>query len=243
MVHKNISDEHVAIVTGAGSGIGAQLVASLISKDWSVVAVDQEFSGDAFKNDKLKFLVGDVRDDSTIKTALSMASQLGQLWGLANVAGVRGYREFIKIDQEFLQSHLSINTIAPLLWIQAVANLMIENSINGSIVNITSVMSERVVKSNGAYCISKAGLSALTKIAALELATFGIRVNAVAPGPTDTAMLSVLDEDQREGIVNRLPLKRLGTPSDITEAVLFLLERGSFITGSTIYVDGGYLVA
>ena len=243
MVHKNISDKHVAIVTGAGSGIGAQLVTSLISTDWSVVAVDQEFKDDVFKNDNLKYIVGDVRNESTINAALDMANQLGQLWGLANVAGVRGYREFIKIDHDFLQNHLSINTIAPLLWIQVVANLMIKNGIEGSIVNITSVMSERVVKNNGAYCISKAGLSALTKIAALELSSFGIRVNAVAPGPTDTAMLKILDKDQRESIVNRLPLKRFGTPSDITEAVLFLLEKGSFITGSTIYVDGGYLVA
>jgi NAD(P)-dependent dehydrogenase (short-subunit alcohol dehydrogenase family) len=235
--------EKVVIVTGGGGGIGAKVAHQLSLSSWIVVSVDMEFPPDRDKNQKIVEIVGDITDSQTIALATSKAQELGELCGLANIAGTRTYRAFPEIERSFLLEHLEVNTIAPLAWMQKVAGIMIEKKTAGSIVNVTSVMSERVTHGNAAYCASKAALTSLTKAAALELSGNGIRVNAVAPGPTDTHMLDALDEKKKESLANWLPLGRLGSPSDISEAILFLLDSGKFITGTTISVDGGYLVA
>jgi NAD(P)-dependent dehydrogenase (short-subunit alcohol dehydrogenase family) len=235
--------EKVVIVTGGGGGIGAEVAHQLSLASWIVVSVDMEFPPSRDKNQKIVEIAGDITDSQTIALAITKAQELGELCGLANIAGTRTYRAFPEIERSFLLQHLEVNTIAPLAWMQKVSEIMIENKTPGSIVNVTSVMAERVTQGNAAYCASKAALTSLTKAAALELAGNGIRVNAVAPGPTDTPMLDALDEKKKATLAKWLPLGKLGTPSDVSEAILFLLDSGKFITGTTISVDGGYLVA
>ena len=235
--------EKVVIVTGGGGGIGAEVAHQLSLASWIVVSVDMEFPPGRDKNQKIVEIAGDITDSQTIALAITKAQELGELCGLANIAGTRTYRAFPEIERSFLLQHLEVNTIAPLAWMQKVSEIMIENKTPGSIVNVTSVMSERVTHGNAAYCASKAALTSLTKAAALELAGNGIRVNAVAPGPTDTPMLDALDEKKKASLAKWLPLGKLGSPSDVSEAILFLLDSGKFITGTTICVDGGYLVA
>jgi|MesohylFT_1024984.scaffolds.fasta_scaffold00912_2 NAD(P)-dependent dehydrogenase (short-subunit alcohol dehydrogenase family) len=235
--------EKVVIVTGGGGGIGAKVAHQLSLASWIVVSVDMEFSQNSDRNQKIVEIVGDITDSRTIALATAKAQELGELCGLANIAGTRTYRALLDIERSFFLEHLEVNAIAPLAWMQRVAEIMIENKTSGSIVNVTSVMSERVTQCNAAYCASKAALTSLTKAAALELSGSGIRVNAVAPGPTNTPMLDALDADKRESLANWLPLGRLGSPSDVSEAIIFLLDSGKFITGTTISVDGGYLVA
>jgi NAD(P)-dependent dehydrogenase (short-subunit alcohol dehydrogenase family) len=235
--------EKVVIVTGGGGGIGAEVAHQLSLASWIVVSVDMEFPPSRDKNQKIVEIAGDITDSQTIALAITKAQELGELCGLANIAGARTYRAFPEIERSFLLQHLEVNTIAPLAWMQKVSEIMIENKTPGSIVNVTSVMAERVTHGNAAYCASKAALTSLTKAAALELAGNGIRVNAVAPGPTDTPMLDALDEKKKASLAKWLPLGKLGTPSDVSEAILFLLDSGKFITGTTISVDGGYLVA
>lgn len=235
--------ERVVIVTGGGGGIGAEVAHQLSQASWIVVSVDKEFSKISEKSQRIVEIVGDITDSHTIALATAKAQELGELCGLANIAGTRNYRAFLDIERSFLLQHLEVNTIAPLAWMQNVAQIMIKKNTAGSIVNVTSVMSVRVTQGNAAYCASKAALTALTKAAALELARNGIRVNAVAPGPIDTSMLDALDDKKKESLANWLPLGRLGSPSDVSEAIIFLLESRKFITGTTITVDGGYLVA
>ena len=235
--------EKVVIVTGGGGGIGAKVAHQLSLASWIVVSVDKEFLQNREKNQRIVEIVGDITDSQTISLATAKAQELGELCGLANIAGIRNYRALLEIKRSFFLEHLEVNTIAPLAWMQRVAEIMIENKSPGSIVNVTSVMSERVTQRNAAYSASKAALTSLTKAAALELSGNGIRVNAVAPGPTNTPMLDALDADKKESLANWLPLGRLGSPSDVSEAIIFLLDSGKFITGTTINVDGGYLVA
>ena len=136
---------------------------------------------------------------------------------------------------------LAVNLTGPFLCTQAAAALMAENG-GGSVVNITSISGIRASTLRVAYGTSKAGLAHLTKQQAAELAGLGIRVNAVAPGPVDTAMAKAVHSPAiRADYHDAIPLNRYGREEEIAEAVLFLCsERASYITGQTLAVDGGF---
>jgi NAD(P)-dependent dehydrogenase (short-subunit alcohol dehydrogenase family) len=112
----------------------------------------------------------------------------------------------------------------------------------GSIVNLSSTMGHRPASGMSIYSASKHAVEGLTKAAALEAAAFGVRVNAVAPGPTETPMLGRLagDDDRRAALIAAVPLKRVGTAAEVADAILFLAgDKASFITGQVLSVDGG----
>ena len=139
---------------------------------------------------------------------------------------------------------IGVNLVGPFLATQRAARSMIEAGTGGSIVNMSSINAQVAIPSIAAYCASKGGLAQLTRASALALAPHGIRVNAVGPGSIDTAMLAAVNADPAalQMVMSRTPLKRLGTPEEIGEVVAFLVsEKASYITGETIYVDGGRL--
>ncbi len=229
----------VVIVTGAAGGIGSVISRHLQTAGFAVIPVDQsEPEQDPSSG---RFIVGDIRSRDVAKVAIESASSVGSLVGLVNVAAIREYRDVLEFDEEFVDRHLGIDLAAPMLWTSWVARAMQASSTSGSIVNITSVMAHRAVPQNSAYGAAKSGLRGFTRAAALDLAPLGIRVNAVAPGPTATPMLAAGTAVPADTIA-RIPLGRFGAPDDIAHAVRFLLSGESgFITGTTIAVDGGYL--
>jgi 3alpha(or 20beta)-hydroxysteroid dehydrogenase len=220
----------VAVVTGAGRGQGAAEAAMLRSRGWDVVTTDVAGEVD---------VVADVCDarawTSLVETVLE---RHGGLDGLVNNAAVHHTRPLLDESAAEVERVFRINTLGPFIGMQAVASAMRDGG-GGSIVNVSSFAGARGLPGHTAYGAAKWALRGITRTAAVELGPHGIRVNAVLPGPIDTAMLPV-PEELRATRFTQLPLGRMGTPTEVAEVVCFLLsDAASYVTGAEIAVDGG----
>ena len=166
-----------------------------------------------------------------------------------NNAGIVAFTPFLELDVKEWDKVHDVNLKAPFLCSQAVAKEMIKAGQGGRIINITSVEAHRVVSSSGHcqphYNSSKGGLHMLTKAIALELSSYGITCNAVAPGVIQTPFTEkgLAVPEVKEWVLERLPVGRIGQPQDVANAVLFLAQDdASYVTGSTLVVDGGWTI-
>ena len=178
--------------------------------------------------------------DSVMSSAKESLTRKEAIWGIVNNAGITGEnRLFAMTSQDELRKVFQTNFFSPMLLTQKLLRNMIKNR-KGSIVNISSVAALDGEPAQFAYVTSKASLVGATKKLSSELAAIGIRVNAVAPGMTNTGMIEQMQEELKQKSLENIPMKRLARPEEIADTVVFLLsEKSSFITGQVIRVDGG----
>jgi NAD(P)-dependent dehydrogenase (short-subunit alcohol dehydrogenase family) len=242
------SPQKVALVTGAARGIGLATAKRFLAEGWLVALLDieRELLNSAVTAladaDNTLALPCDVSDAKAVAGAMgAIERRFGRLDALVNNAGVAVFAPLLETSDEDWKRVLEVNLTGPFLCTKAAAPLMREHG-GGAIVNITSISAVRASTLRSAYGTSKAGLAHLTKQLAVELASLGIRVNGVAPGPVETAMAKAVHTPEiRADYHDAIPLNRYGLEEELAEAVFFLCsDRASYITGQILAVDGGF---
>ena len=238
----------VALVTGAARGIGLATARRFLAEGWRVGLLDIDGKtlaaavGGIDRPDVTLGLTCDVAEPEQVGRAVDeLAGRFGRLDALVNNAGTAVFKPLLETSHEEWARVLAVNLNGPFLMTQKAAPIMAETG-GGSIVNITSISGMRASTLRVAYGTSKAALSHLTKQQAVELASLGIRVNAVAPGPVDTAMAKAVHSPAiRADYRDAVPLARYGLEEEIADAIFYLSsERASYVTGQTLGVDGGF---
>ncbi|MGY3602510.1 MULTISPECIES: SDR family NAD(P)-dependent oxidoreductase [unclassified Bradyrhizobium] len=242
------SSQKVALVTGAARGIGLATARRFLAEGWRVALLDieRELLNEAVASlkqaENTLALPCDVSDAAAVAAAVAaVEKRFGRLDALVNNAGVAVFAPLLETSDADWSRILAVNLTGPFLCAKAAAPLMREHG-GGAIVNITSISAVRASTLRSAYGTSKAGLAHLTKQLAVELASLGIRVNAVAPGPVDTAMAKAVHTAAiRADYHDAIPLNRYGLEEELAEAIFFLSsDRASYITGQILAVDGGF---
>lgn len=238
----------VVLITGAARGIGLATAHRFLAEGWRVGLLDIE--ADAVEAsvatigqpERTMALVADVALPDQVETAFAALEQRFQrLDALVNNAGTAVFKPALETTHAEWRRVLDVNLSGPFYCAQAAVGRMRRNG-GGTIVNITSISGLRASTLRAAYGTSKAALAHLTKQLAAELASHRIRVNAVAPGPVDTAMAKEVHSAAiRADYHDAIPLNRYGLEQEIADAVFFLSsERASYITGQILAVDGGF---
>jgi NAD(P)-dependent dehydrogenase (short-subunit alcohol dehydrogenase family) len=239
--------EKVALVTGAARGIGLAAARRFLADGWRVALLD--IDGDNLKRtisalsapDTTLAITADVSQPDQVERAYAeLNARFGRLDALVNNAGIAIFGPILDTKFDDWQRVLAVNLNGPFLMTQAAVPLLRERG--GAVVNITSISGLRASTLRVAYGTSKAGLAHLTKQQAVELAALGIRVNAIAPGPVDTAMAKAVHSPEiRADYHDHMPLNRYGLEEELAEAIFFLAsERASYVTGQVLCVDGGF---
>lgn len=241
-------DDLKVIVTGGASGMGRHFAVRLHEAGASVAVGDVNEAKLAELPEGIARRLLDVSDEAQVESFVAWAADaMGGVNGLINNAGIlrdgllvkrsRSTGEIVKMSKEDLQRVLDVNLMGAILMVREVAARMIEAEQPGVIVNISSI-ARHGSRGQTNYVAAKAALAANTVTWMRELAPYGIRVGAVAPGMVETPMTEGMRPDAREKLVRSIPVGRIGTPEDIWRAVRFIFECDYF-TGRTIDVDGG----
>jgi len=240
----------VAVVTGAARGIGQAIARKLAQEGADIVICDlqaewlAETAGivEGLGRKALPLAV-DVGDGDAVNACIAeVVKVFGKVDIMVNNAGITKDTLLVRMSDEDWDAVLRVNLKGTFLFSRAVAKHMMKQR-SGAIVNIASISGIIGTAGQANYAASKAGVIALTKSTANELAARGVRANAIAPGFISSKMTDALSEDVRNQYLSRIPLGRFGTVEDIANAVVFLAsEQSSYLTGQTLNVNGGMVM-
>ena len=238
----------VAVVTGAARGIGLAISKKFLEEGYRVAILDidqktlSQTMKQVFDTNNVLGLECDVSEPDQVDQSVNrVVEEFGRIDVLVNNAGIAEFKPMLETTYEEWSRILAVNLNGPFICSQACAPFMLKNE-GGSIVNIASISGLRASTLRIAYGTSKAALMHLTKQQAAELGNKGVRVNAIAPGPVDTAMAKkVHTADIRSDYHDVIPLNRYGLEEEIADAVWFLCsDSASYINGQIIAADGGF---
>lgn len=241
----------IALVTGASRGIGAAIAKALGEEGATVIGTATTIQGadqitQALQAAKVKGMgiALDVNDAAQVETVLkSVADQHGDISILVNNAGITRDGLLMRMKDEDWDDVISTNLKSIYRLSQSVLRPMMKSRV-GRIINISSVIAHTGNAGQTNYAAAKGGMEGFTKALAREVATRGITVNCVAPGFIDTDMTRKLPEEQKNSLLQSIPVGRLGQAEDIAAAVAFLASPGAaYITGETLHVNGGMYMA
>ncbi|MDG3040283.1 SDR family NAD(P)-dependent oxidoreductase [Roseicyclus marinus] len=241
-----MADQPIALVTGGAQGIGFACAEALAADGYRVMLADVKDSvHDAATGIGGRGFVCDVADTAALISLFdTIEAEEGPVAALVNNAGIAKPGDFLTYSLEDFDAVIGLNLRSVFAATQRAANGMIKAGIKGAIVNMSSINAVVAIPAIPAYCASKGGVQQLTKASALALAPHGIRVNAVGPGSIDTEMMAGVNAsaDALARVLSRTPIGRVGAAREIGDVVAFLCsQKASYVTGETIYVDGGRL--
>ncbi|WP_262271169.1 SDR family NAD(P)-dependent oxidoreductase [Microvirga yunnanensis] len=248
-----MAQPQTVLVTGGASGIGLAVVEAILAEGWRAIVADLEQKSldrcrEALSpaNNWVRFERMDVADEEgVVRTIAACEAEFGPITGVVNSAGIGRDVPALDTSVDLFRRMLEVNLIGSFVVSREAAKRMRDRG-SGSIVNIASVSGLVGNKGRVAYGASKGGVITMTKVMAVELASLGIRVNAIAPGPIETPLVQeVHTPDVRAAWMTTVPQRRYGSPDEIAGAAAFLLDprKSSYITGQTICVDGGFSIA
>jgi len=246
----NVFEDKVVVVTGAARGIGrtiaeafARAGADLALCDLEAGWLDDTATAVRAAGRRAECVAVNVSDGAAVSAAIAeVLEKFGRIDVLVNNAGITRDKLLARMPEEDWDAVIAVNLKGTFLFTKAVARPMMKQR-GGTIVNIASIIGLIGNAGQCNYAASKAGVMALTKSAARELAPRSVRVNAVAPGFIETKMTEVLPEDVRQKMMDAVPLGRFGSPEDVASAVLFLAgDASSYMTGQVLTVSGGMVM-
>ncbi|MEC9074932.1 MAG: 3-oxoacyl-[acyl-carrier-protein] reductase [Pseudomonadota bacterium] len=233
-----------ALITGASGGIGKELARVLVEYDAEVCIsgrnVEELNELKESLGDKCHIVPCDLSNKNEISELFSKSEEvLGQIDILVNNAGITKDNIFLRMSDQEWEDVLNINLNSTFNILKLITKGMVKRKY-GRIINISSVVGATGGAGQVNYAASKAGLIGLTKSLSQELATRNITVNCIAPGFIETPMTEKLDDNRKDIIISSIPANRIGTPKDLSSAVIFLAsQESSYITGQTIHINGG----
>jgi NAD(P)-dependent dehydrogenase (short-subunit alcohol dehydrogenase family) len=239
----------VALVTGAQQGIGKAIALAYGREGASVVInyLDNQAAAEEIASQirtlgqRAVPMAGDVSQAADIRHMVEAGESLGGIDILVNNAGIFPRVEFLDMTEAQWDEVLNVNLKGTFLCTQAVAQKLVERGRAGAVINLASSAAFRSSPRGVHYVASKAGIVGVTRATALELAPYRVRVNAIAPGTTDTAQPRYgMSEEELQAAGRQVPLGRMGTPEDVADLAVFLAsEEARHITGQTLHVNGG----
>jgi 3-oxoacyl-[acyl-carrier protein] reductase len=236
--------DQVVLVTGAGQGMGQEMIryfaqagALVAALDINAEAVNETIS--LLPNEKAIGLTANIADSASVKEAIdNVVAKFGRLDVIVNCAGVGSFDTFLETPDEHWDKVISVNLNGTFYCCREAAKVMAKQG-SGSIINISSTAA-LTGEGPSHYCSSKAGVMGLTRSISRELASHGVRVNTIIPGPTNTPMMAGVPDEWTQKMIADIPLGRMGESIDIAKVASFLAcDDSGFITGQNIAVNGG----